>query len=395
MDKQRKIKKIKIISVIAFMILFAIYSYISYRAEYLQVLEVGEKYLSAFYTNYEYKLKMLISNFLILFLILSVTNISIRKGLKVFFDDEKKEIPKLPNKSIAFIISVIGSVIITAISLEETMLFFNSTWFGINDPVFGKDIGFYFFQKPFIELVLKYITTMLVLLVMYISAYYILVFNMCLEGVDKEILLKSKFIKTLKKCIILIIITIACSTFLDTYDLVYDEFLSLKNIVSTKLIGAGITNITIKLWGYRILGIVMIISVALILKNLLKRDKTKKLLISIAIVPSYLVSLVIVMLLFNFIVVNSNKLDTEKQYIGYNIEYTKKAYDLDIEEQEFEASNSITENDIEENANIINNIKLIDETTTLKNLNTLQTNAGYYSYKTTRVQKYTIDGKTH
>lgn len=393
MDKTKKMKMIKIISVIAFIILFALYSYISYRAEYLQILEIGEEYLNVFNTNNEYKVKKFLGSFIILFLIISMANRSIRKGLKVFFDDEKKEMPKLPNKSIAFIISVIGSVIVTAISLDKTMLFFNSTWFGINDPVFGMDIGFFLFQKPFIELVLSYISTALILLVVYTAAYYILVFNICLEGVDKQLLLKSKFIKTLKFYVMLIVITFACNTFLDTYNIVFDQFISLKDSLSTKLIGAGITDITVKLWGYRILSIVMIISVALILRYILKKDKTKKLLASICIVPAYLVSLFIVMILFNFIFVDSNKLDTQKQYIGHNIDYTKKAYNLAIEEQEYENSDSITKEDIEANADIINNIKLVDEETTLKTLNTLQTNSGYYSYVTTRVQKYSIDGQ--
>ncbi len=393
MDKLKKMKIIKIIAVVSFIILFAIYSYISYKAEYLQILEIGEQYLSVFNTNNEYKIKMFLGSFIVLFLIISITNKSIKKGLKVFFDDEKKQIPKLPNKSIAFILSAIGSVILTSVFLEKTMLFFNSTWFGISDPVFGMDIGFFLFQKPFIELVLKYITTILVLLIGYTAAYYILIFNICLECVDKELLLKSKFIKTLKIDAILIVITIACSTFLNTYNIVYDEFISLKDTLSTKLIGAGITDISIKLWGYRILGIVMIISVSLILKYILKKDKTKKLLASIAIVPAYLLGLFIVIIGFNFIFVNSNKLDTQKQYIGYNIDYTKKAYNLSIEEQEYESSDSITKEKIEANLDIIDNIKLVDEQTTLKALNTLQTSSGYYAYRTTKLQKYEINGK--
>ena len=393
MDKTRKIKLIKVISVILFIILFALYSYISYRAEYLQVLEIGKQYLTVFNTNNEYKIKMILAIFITLFLIITIANRSIKKGLKPFFDDEKKEMPKLPNKSIAFIISVIGSVVITKISLDKTMLFFNSTWFGINDPVFGMDIGFFLFQKTFIELVLTYIISLLVLLLIYTAAYYILVFNLCLEGVDKELLLKSKFIQTLKTYTMLTVITFACTIFIDTYNIVYSEFLALKDSSSTKLIGAGITDITIKLWGYRILAFVTIISVALILRYIFKKEKTKKLLASISIVPAYLVCLFIVMIGFNYIFVNSNKLDTQKQYIGYNIEYTKKAYNIAIQEQEYENSDSITKEEIEANSDIINNIKLVDETTTLKTLNTLQTNSGYYSYGTTRVQKYTIDGQ--
>ena len=393
MDKTKKIKIIKLISVIAFIILFALYTYISYRAEYLQVLEIGEEYLSVFNTKYEYKIRLFLASFIILFLIISIANKGIKKGLKVFFDDEKKEMPKLPNKSLAFIISAIASVIITALSLEKTMLFFNSTWFGTSDPIFGMDLGFFFFQKPFIELILNYISTLLILLVAYTAAYYILVFNRCLEGVDKELLLKSKFVKILKIYGMLIVITYACNTFLNTYNIVYDQFMSLKDSLSTKLIGAGLTDITIKVWGYRILAVVMIVSAAFILKYVLKKEKVRKLFISIAIVPAYLVCLFIVMSGFDVIFVNSNKLDTQKQYIGYNIDYTKNAYGLAIEEQEYENSDSITKEEIEANADIINNIKLVDEDTTLKTLNTLQTNSGYYSYATTRIQKYTIDGQ--
>ena len=393
MDKTKKINIIKVISVVAFIILFALYSYISYRSEYLEILEIGEQYLNVFNINNEYKIKIFLTSFIVLFLIISITNKSIKKGLKVFFDDDKKEMPKLPNKSISFIISIIGSTIITSIFLDKTMLFLNSTWFGINDPVFGKDIGFFFFQKPFIELVLKYITTILILLTGYTVAYYILIFNMCLEGVDKELLLKSKFVKTLKTNAILIGITYALTIFLNTYNIVFEQFISLKDSLSTKLTGAGLTEIVIKQWGYRILGIIMIISVALILKYVLKKDKTKKLIASVAIVPAYLLTLFAVTILFNFMFVNSNKLDTQKQYIGYNIEYTKNAYNLAIEEQEYENADSITKEDIEVNADIINNILLVDKEITLKALNTLQTSSGYYSYKTARVQKYSIDGQ--
>ena len=129
MEKIKKIKTIKILTVITFIILFVLYGYISYRAEYLQISEIDEKYLSVFSINNEYKIKIFLISFEILFLIISIVNKSIKKGLKVFFEDDKKEMPKFPNKSIAFIISIIGSSIITAIFLDKTMLFFNSAWF--------------------------------------------------------------------------------------------------------------------------------------------------------------------------------------------------------------------------------------------------------------------------
>ena len=331
MEKSKNMKKIKVISVIAFIILFLICAYVTYRTEYLQILEIGEEYLSVFEQRSEYKVKLFLFNFIFIFLSVFINNLLIKKGLKVFFNDEKKEMPKLPNKSIAFIISIIVSIIATSIMLERVVLYINQAWFGISDPIFGLDIGFYFFQKPFILMMLYYIVIMIGLLTIYTAAYYIIVFNVYLEGIDKELLIKSSFVKRLKTNALLIIVGIAGIVFLSTYDIVFSEFITLKDTLSTKIIGAGLDDITIKVWGYRILSIVMIISTIFILKYIGK-GKIKKLLTSICIVPAYLVSMIVVLIVFNLIFVNNNRLDKEKQYIGYNIDYTKKAYNLDIEE---------------------------------------------------------------
>lgn len=391
--KNSKFKSLKTILVIVFTLLFVFYMYASYRAEYLQTLEIGEEYLGVFNQNIEYKLKLFGTSFVILFLVILFNNISIKKGLKTFFDDEKKQMPKLPNKSIAFVVAAIGSIVITYAFLDKFILLLNTTWFGITNPAFGIDIGFYFFQKPFISLLLNYISTILIGLLLYTTAYYIIVFNVLLEGIDRELLKQSKFVKTLKKYAFLIVVTFALKTLLNTFCIGTNEFMTLKDSISTRIIGAGITDISIKVWGYRLLCITMIISSIFILKYFFKKDNTKKLLISACIVPGYLIALSIIMLLFNLIFVNNNKLDKEKEYIGYNINYTKQAYNIKTDEIEYENSESITKENLENNSEIINNIRLVDDETTLKNLNSLQTNSGYYTYRNTKLQKYIIDGQ--
>ena len=172
MDKVKNMKKIKLISVIAFITLFVIICYVSYRAEYLQILEIGEEYLSVFEQRNTYKTRLFGFNFIFLFLVIYINNLLIRKGLKIFFEDEKKQIPKLPNKSIALILAGVASVVATSIMLEKVTLYINQAWFGINDPAFGLDIGFFFFQKPFISMMLYYIVICLLYL-QYIQQYII------------------------------------------------------------------------------------------------------------------------------------------------------------------------------------------------------------------------------
>ena len=206
--KEKKKSKWKVIITLIFIILIAIGMYMSYRATYLQTLEIGEKYLDVFYTNINYMYKIMTFNFVLFFVIIFIENLIIKKGLKPFFIDEKKEMPKLPNKSLAFIIAGIISFIISSLFTEKLILFVNSIWTGMQDPIFNLDIGFYFFQKPFIELMLFYMVGILIFITLYMAIYYIAVFNIYLVGIDKEILKKSKFIKQLKLNAFLIINTI-------------------------------------------------------------------------------------------------------------------------------------------------------------------------------------------
>lgn len=389
--KDSKKKKLKFIISILFIIIAIIGIFISYRSSYLQTTEIGTDYLDVFYTNVKYKYQVMGFNFILFFIMIYIENKIIKSGLTPFFKDEKKEIPKFANKSIAFILAGVISIIITSLFTDKIILFINSIWIGTTDPIFNLDIGFYLFQKPFIQFVLLYIIGIIIFMTIYMSIYYIAVFNIHLGGIDKELLKKSKFIKQLKLNALLLFIFIAAVIFLNTFNILTDNFISLRDTLSTKLTGAGFTDVTIKLWGYRILSILIIISGILLVKNV-NKGNLKKILYPVLIVPGYLVSMFVVMILFNVLYVNNNKLDKEKQYISYNMECTKKAYNLNISEEEIETSEAVTNKDIKENSEIVDNITLVDKDITLKTLNTLQTSSGYYTYKNTRIQKYNIDG---
>jgi uncharacterized protein len=165
-------------------------------------------------------------NFSILFLIMYLTTRKIKKGLKSFFVEEKLEIPKLPNKSISLVFSTIVTLLLSNTIMQKGILAFKSAWFEISDPVFNMDIGFYMFQKPFIEFILFYIIIVLAFLILYIALYYIITFNVYFkDGINVETLKKSAAIKQITKIIILISIGIALITLIKTQDILFDKFL--------------------------------------------------------------------------------------------------------------------------------------------------------------------------
>lgn len=386
-------KKTRMFIVLTFALIVAIIAYIVFRGMYLETLEIGENYINVFWQNIQYTIITLLINFAIIYFMIYMTNRYIKKGLKEFFNQENKQIPKLLNKSISFIVAIIVSAFTSQFILEKALLCFSNSQFGIPDPVSGLDIAYLMFQKPFIEFIIWYFMILIVALLIYTIAYYIISFNIFFDGIDRKTLKNSKLIKQIIFYIMTLAILLAILIIISTQNIGTEKFLTLKDDnMSYSLYGAGFTDVTIKLWGYRILGIVIIISIYLAIKAF-KQGSTKKILIDVAIVPGYLVAMFIALIMFQALFVNSNELDKEKRYIEYNIKYTKNAYGIDIEEIDLENLGMITETDISANQQVLNNISIINKDIVLKDLNNVQIAKGYYSYRDTTIGKYIINGK--
>ena len=376
------------VAVIAFII-----TYIIFRGTYLETLEIGGNYISVFWQNVKHMSITIAINFVVVYFMVYITNLKIKKGLKEFFEQEKRTMPKLINKSVAFIAAILVSAFTSNILFEKAMLCFNNAQFGIQDPIFGLDIGYFVFQKPFIELLIWYFLIASIVLLIYTATYYITVFNMFFDGVDKRTLKRSALLKQVTVLAMIITILISVLVFIKTQDIGTEKFLTLKSEQATySLYGAGFIDVTVKLWGYRLLSLVIIYSVHLIIKYL-KQKNRKKVLISIAIVPIYLVSLFFVLVLAQAILVTGNELDKEKMYIENNIKYTKNAYGVDIGEVNMQTSEPITNKDITIYENVLNNINLVNSDVVLKDLKSGQTAKGYYTYTNAKIGKYLINGK--
>ena len=129
-------KNIRSIIVLLFVLMLSISMYITTRGSYLEYKELGEKYLEIFKTNTIYKYSIMAVNFVITFLIMYFANRGIRKGLKAFFDEEKKEMPRLMNKSVALIVAAISSVIVGISFAPKFILYASNVSFEKTDLVF-------------------------------------------------------------------------------------------------------------------------------------------------------------------------------------------------------------------------------------------------------------------
>ncbi len=387
--KKNNLFTIRRILVTIFLIIFMLFTYINFRGSYLEYKELGENYLQTFLTKQKYQYLVMFTNFILVFLIMYFSGRRIKKGLKAFFEEAGKTMPRLPNKSIALVVSAIESIYVGIKFTPNIILLISNTSFGEVDPIFNLDVSFYMFVEPIIKMLCTYTIFIFIAIIVYSFLYYIIVFNKCLDEIDRKTLKNSPLMKTIYRNIRAIAIVLAIYILVCSMDIVFDNFLTTDNNI--RLAGAGIVDSTVKYWGYNILGILILISVFRAIKYF-KKGEQSGILKSIAIIPIYLCLLFVVMILFDFIIVHPNEFDKEKIYIEKNISSTKKAYGIDCENENLEYTGTITVDEVKSNQEVIDNTVIVDKQIVLQSLEETQKKAGYYTYKTAGLANYRING---
>ena len=131
--KQNKIRK-TIVTIV--LILAAIILYIIERGQYLEIKEIGENYLPIFWQNLRNISITAILNFIIIFTVIYISTSKIKNGLKTFFEDEKKAMPKLPQKINSIYHSNDCNNSNIRLYITKALPCFYNTQFVATDPVF-------------------------------------------------------------------------------------------------------------------------------------------------------------------------------------------------------------------------------------------------------------------
>ena len=246
------------------------------------------------------------------------------------------------------------------------------------------------FTKPLIEAIIKYIMQFVILISAYITAFYIIVFNLYFDGIDRTMLRKSKFIKSLLKNVIILAILAGVLTIFNTQNIVTEKFLTLNDEI--ELTGAGFVESTIKLWGYIIFAFVII---GAIISSVIffQKNKNKKIMFTLLSIPGYLVVMFIVMVGTDFIFVKPNEFDKERKYIEENINSTREAYGINASEINISYSGTISEEEINENKELLDNIPIVSQNMVKQSLEDTQTEAGYYTFRNILTTKFIKDNQ--
>lgn len=262
--------------------------------------------------------------------------------------------------------------------------FLHPTSFGIIDPVFKLDVGFYVFKLPFYLFLYKVASLAVLVTAFWVVIVYFLV-NL-LQGNPGMLLQSISARYHLSFLAALFFIIKALGYQLEQYTLLFTHHGAVW--------GPGYTGTHATLVAYKVLAVIALLCALAILINLfLRRFRLIVYSIGVLLVASVLLGGVYPYLVQKF-VVTPNEAVIERPYLERNIQFTRMAYNLDkIERKSFPAGRTLTAEDIRTNQDTIGNIRLWDWEPLKQTYSQLQEIRLYYEFPDIDVDRYTVDGR--
>jgi len=285
--------------------------------------------------------------------------------------------------AIAVFTGLIGSVIVQGVGWEPLLKILNYETFGETDPIFNRDISFYMFVLPFLEMIINILLGLSFFMLVIVAAAYS-VFHMYRMSRSAQI--------HLGLTIAIIGILLAGTHLLSPFHTLLSNQV---NIFQDSVVhGLSYTDRVVNIPVSYILAAVAVIGAIWVILAL-RKGNFKSMMIPIV---AYFVVIFLgqgVSALVQNYIVEPNEFQREKAYLEHNLDYTRAAYGLEnIDVTEHPGNqDSLDEDMVEKNELTINNVRINDARPLLDIYNQLQTFRTYYQFNDIDVDRYEIDGE--
>jgi len=308
--------------------------------------------------------------------------------------------PSIISWIMSFLMSL-GFALVLSENWIRILLAFNEVPFEQADPLLGNNLGFYIFRLPLIEIVVFWLLGLLSLTLLSVFLMYLLANNSLSNG-------RFPGFSPCQLCHLYrlggaLMITIACSNWLDRYELLY----SAEGVTY----GASFTDVFVRFPAATFLaGLALLTGILLIVRSCRSADRPRPLFPNLSrwlrmdwsgvrpliyLMLSYAVLMAIANYLIPFffqrVVVQPNELELERPYLERTIALTRDAFGLDdIESAVFNPATSLTVEDLRENALTINNVRLWDTRPLQEANRQLQRIRPYYEFPGADIDRYLL-----
>ncbi|MGC8550615.1 MAG: UPF0182 family protein [Acidobacteriaceae bacterium] len=254
------------------------------------------------------------------------------------------------------------------------------------DPVFHRPLNFYLFTLPAWQLLSGWLLGLAFVAALAAAGFLLLSSSARTAAKGRSSLRFALPWRGLSIAFSFFLLMVAAQVYLNRFD----------TLLGTHTIFSGVdyTDAHVNITGMLIVAIALLFGAGIAAFNALRSPRASRLVV--AVVPAmacFLIIQVVGWYVGSFIV-KPNQLDKERPYIAWNIQWTRKAWDLDrITRQHFPAVTTPDAADPANNQGTIENIRLWDWRALQSTLRQIQEIRTYYDFPDIDIDRYKINGK--
>ncbi len=262
----------------------------------------------------------------------------------------------------------------------------NTTSFGVTDPIFGRDVGWYVFTLPAIEAGLGLLFALTMLSLLFIVPLYFL------RG---DILSRPPTLRLHRPAGMHIATLLAVMFLLTAIRLWVVDVAGLLYSTTGPLVGASYADIHASLPTIRFTAVLALLAGVLVVVGALKGKLPRYGLVALG--GYFAVALLgrgLYPAAIQKFVVAPTELTRETPFLTHHIAATRRAWGIDsVDTRELDGEATLTLSDIRGNAPTIENVRLWDRGPLLETFGQLQEIRTYYDFVSVDDDRYMIDGK--
>ncbi|HET7584007.1 MAG TPA: UPF0182 family protein [Gemmatimonadaceae bacterium] len=268
----------------------------------------------------------------------------------------------------------------------DVQQFLHRTPFGVTDPVFGRDVGYYVFTVPILSLAsgVLFVLTMLVLVAMVLP----------ISMIRGTVVLAPRAVSIKAAAGMQLAILVALLFVVLAFQLHFVRAPELLHSTTGPLVGASYVDLHVRLPGIHVATVTALLSAALVLWGIPRRRVFRNTIIAVAFyVVVAAVGTALLPAMVERLVVKPNELVKETPQLTWHIAATRRAWGLDsIAVHDLSGETQLTAGDIAQEEATIRNIRLWDRDLLLQTFGQIQSIRTYYHFINVDDDRYWIDG---
>ncbi len=271
---------------------------------------------------------------------------------------------------------------------ERFLLFFNRQPYGLNDPVFNQDVSFYLFEFPIYRFLQGWLLPLLIITLLGVVGLYV---------VDNWVVVQRgrwpwptdqmpAFRRQVAILGTFIFLLMAAGSVMDVFSLLYSP----RGVA----FGASYTDLNASLPALCIqIGLMVLVALATAF-NIFRQSIRLPLVAGVLWLITAVVGGNIYPALLQRYAVEPNEISRERPYIEHNIAFTRTAFGLDdIEVRQFGDVTELTNEDLAQNDDTLQNVRVWDYRPLQQTYSQLQALRPYYQFSSIDIDRIEVDGE--